>query len=103
MLDLYSRVIDLRFTLGFDAPQSHPYPGVEIAVRVAAMRPGSREVVRGPADKAVQFLDHLGVQIMAALGNLAYFGFEVLQRLGPHLHRTRLDAKSQEVEPPGTL
>ncbi|MDH3886317.1 MAG: hypothetical protein OET63_19000 [Desulfobacterales bacterium] len=98
MLQAKSRVVDPRLALEFHAPQSHAYPAVEPAVCIAAVRPWLGEVIRCAPDDAVQLHNHIRIQVVAALGNLSDFGFEVLHGLGSHPHEPRLDVEAQKAE-----
>ena len=99
VLQTDSHVIHLRFPFEFHAPQSHAYPTVQTAVPIAAVGPRRREIIRGASDDAVQLLDHFSVQVVAASGDPANFGLEVLHRLGSHPHELRLDVEAQKGEP----
>ena len=79
MLQADSHVIHLRFPFEFHAPQSHAYPTVQTAVHVAAVRPERGEVIHRATDDAVQLHNHIGIQVVAASGDPANFGLEVLQ------------------------
>ena len=96
MLDLNTIIIAPALPLLFDATKSHAQPTVEFPELIRTSRERRRKVASDASHDRIEFLDQLGIQVMAAFGQFPHAGLVFLQGFGSHLYRVRLHVKPQE-------